>query len=576
LADARTPTERIRRALEHRAMLWVCVLLGLLIASPSLGSGLLADDVGQRAFILAKLGGQTEQPWWDMFVLVGATPEQLERMRFLGQVPWWSSSHVHIAFWRPLTAATHYVDYLLWPETPWLMHLHQLLWHGLACGLAWALYRRLASSTSAAGAAALGFTLTHLHLSAAAWLAHRNAVLVLVFALLSLLAHDRWRRDQWRLGAVLGPLALLAALLAGEMGVAVLGLLLAYALTIERVGMGRGLGTLVPYVLVLVVWRVVYDALGYGVVGSGVYVDPIAEPVRWVSGMPGRALELLVYLFGPLGRIDAAAPGRIIGAVLVMLVVAMVAARSETNVRRSLAFVASAVLLSLVPLTTSMPHDRLLVLATIGSCLAFGEVIAAALEHERKSVIVQVGALALVAIHYLLSPGASLLAASYMDRLRVSNAGYPIAESLDDTQLRRQSLVILHTPNLLLASLLSASREARGLNRPNFSWVLHAEPTADVEIRRVDARTLELHDSRGWLRGPDSSLMRSSAEPFEVGDEVDTLDFRLLVLEVSDGRPTRISVRFRASLDAPTMVVVTWTGEDFERCPGAANGCPSP
>lgn len=556
-------------------MLWVSVLLGVLVVSPALGSGLLADDFGQRAFILAKLAGQTERPWWDMFVLVGATPEQLERLRYLGQVPWWSSSHVHIAFWRPLTAATHYLDYLLWPETPWLMHLHQLVWHGLACGLAWTLYRRLASSTSAAGAAALGFSLTHLHVSATAWLAHRNAVLVLVFALLSLLAHDRWRRDQWRLGAVLGPLALLAALLAGEMGVAVFGFLLAYALTIERAGVGRGLGALVPYVLVIIIWRVVYDSLGYSVFGSGIYVDPITEPMRWLSGMPGRALELLVYLLGPPGRIDAAALGRIIGAVLVIITVALVAARSGADARRSLAFVVCAVPLSLVPMTTTTPHDRVLVLATIGSCLAFGEVIAAALDPKRWSLLTRLGALVVFVIHYMLSPTASLLVAANVDRLRVSNAGYPIAAQLDDAELRRQSLVILHTPNLLLASLLSPSREALGLNRPNFSWVLHAEPTADVEIRRVDARTLELHDPRGWLRGPDSELMRSAAEPFEVGDEIDTLDFRLRVLEVVDGRPTRISVRFRASLDEPTFAVVTWTGEDFEPCPGAGRGCPS-
>jgi hypothetical protein len=556
-------------------MLWVCVLLGLLIASPSLGSGLLADDVGQRAFILAKLGGQTEQRWWDMFVLVGATPEQLERMRFLGQVPWWSSSHVHIAFWRPLTAATHYLDYVLWPETPWLMHLHQLLWHALACGLAWALYRRLASSTSAAGAAALGFSLTHLHVSAAAWLAHRNAVLVLVFALLSLLAHDRWRRDQWRLGALLGPLAFLAALLAGEMGVAVLGFLLAYSVTIERAGVGRGLLAIAPYVLVTILWRLVWDALGYGVVGSGIYVDPITEPVRWLSSMPGRVLELLVYLLGPLGRIDSGALERIVGAVAVAIAVAVVATRPNTDARRSLAFCALAVLLSLIPLTTTVPHDRVLVLATIGSCLAFGEVIAEALDPKRKSVAIQLGAILVIAIHYVLSPTVSSWAAANVDRLRVSNGSYPIAASLDDTQLRRQSLVILHTPNLLLASLLSPSREARGLNRPIFSWVLHAEQTGDLEIRRVDAQTLELHDPQGWVRGPDSKLMRSPTEPFEVGDEVDTLDFRLRVLEVSDGRPTRISVRFRRSLEGPTLVVVTWAGEDFERCPGAGLVCPS-
>ncbi len=545
-------------------MLWVCVLLGVLMVSPALGSGLLADDFGQRAFILAKLDGEAEQPWWDMFVLVGATPEQLERMRYLGHVPWWSSSQVHIAFWRPLTAATHYLDYLLWLETPWLMHLHQLVWHGLACGLAFLLYRRWASSAIAASAAALGFSLTHLHVSAAAWLAHRNAVLVLVFALLSLLAHDRWRRDRWRPGAVWGPLALLAALLAGEMGVAVLGFLIAHALTLDPAGVRRGLASLAPYVLVIILWRVVHDALGYSVVGSGVYVDPLTDPMLWLSGVPGRMFELVVYSFGPPGRIDAAAFGRIIGAVLVISTIAMVALRGKPDVRRRLGFVACAVLLSLVPLTTTTPHDRVLVLATIGSCFAFGEVVAAALEPKLEPMWMRLGALIVVVIHYLLSPTASVLVAANFHRLRVSNAEYPIAASLDDAQLRRQSLVVLHTPNLLLASLLSPSREARGLNRPNFSWVLHAEPTPDLLIRRVDARTLELHDPNGWLRGPDSMLMRSPAEPFQVDDEVETLDFRVRILEVIDGRPTRISVRFRASLDEPAFAVVTWTGEDFE------------
>src|SRR5690606_24646436 len=148
--------------------------------------------------------------WWDMFVLVGATPEELEKARFLGLVPWWTSTNVHIAFWRPLTATTHYLDYALWPDSPWAMHLQQLIWHVVACALAWVLFRRISSSPAAGGTAALGFSLTHLHASAAAWLAHRNAVLVLVFGLACLLAHDRWRRDGWRPGAVLGPLAFAA------------------------------------------------------------------------------------------------------------------------------------------------------------------------------------------------------------------------------------------------------------------------------------------------------------------------------------------------------------------------------
>ncbi len=339
------------------------MLLGFLLASPAIGSGLLADDVGHRNFILAQLAGASDRPWWDMFVLIGASPEELEKLRFLGQVPWWTSTKVHVAFWRPLTAATHYVDYALWPDSPWLMHVHQLLWHVAACGLAWALFRRIASSRAAGGAAAIGFALTHLHMSAAAWLAHRNAVLVLVFGLACLLAHDRWRRDRWRGGAVLGPMAFAAALLSGEMGVGVLGFVIAHALVLDTAKPRGRLSALVPYLAVLLAWRGVYDSLGYGAVGSGVYLDPIAEPVAWLSAVPRRIAELLVYLFGPPGEIGRLLTWRGFGACLVLGVVALAVRASDVAHRRAFAFALLAVLLSLVPMTTTVAHDRVLVVA---------------------------------------------------------------------------------------------------------------------------------------------------------------------------------------------------------------------
>lgn len=550
--------------------MFVSIVLGVLLVSPALGSGLLADDVGQRAFILAKLAGRLEQPWWDLFTLVRATPEQLERMRSLGQLPWWTGTELQISFWRPLTAATHYLDYALWPERPWLMHLHQLGWYAVACGLAWRLFRRLASSDAAAGAAAILFAATHLHVSAAAWLAHRNAVVVLVFGLASLLAHDRWRREAWRPGAVLGPLAFLAALLGGELGVGVLGFVIAHALVLDRAARGRALATLLPYLIVLIGWRWVYDALGYGVHGSGVYVDPLHEPGLWLHTVPRRLLELMIYSLGPPGRIGANAYGRMIGAALV-LAAGAITARAEPSRRRVLGHAALGLGLTLVPLTTTVAHDRLLVLATVGSCLAFGELLDAGL--ARAQLGVRLGASVVALVHLLLSPLATVLVAANVELIKVSGAGYPIAAGLDDAKLRKQSLFVLHTPSLLTANLLASAREQQGLNRPNFTWVLHAEPSDSLELRRVDDRTLELHDPNGWLRGPDSLLMRGPAQPFVVGDEVRTLDHRLRVLEVVDGRPTRISVQLRSRLDASSFVFVSWAGDDFEPCPAAIEGC---
>ncbi|PRP97352.1 hypothetical protein ENSA7_67020 [Enhygromyxa salina] len=556
-------------------MLFLCVILGVLLASPALTSGLLADDVGQRAFILATLNGQTDAPWWDMFVLFGASPEQLVQLRYQGQVPWWTSTELHIAFWRPLTAATHYLDYMLWPEQAWLMHLHQLAWHGLACGLAWALYRRVSSSACAAGAAAIGLSLTHLHLSATAWLAHRNAVLVLVCALACLLAHDRWRRDGWWPGLVLGPLAYLAGLLCGEMGVAVLGFVLAYALTLDHATLARRAATLAPYLGVTVVWRFVYDALGYGVVGSGIYLDPVAAPGVWLAAAPGRMLELLIYGLGPPGEIGSAAIGRAAGALVVVAAIVAAGWPSQTEVRQRIAFAAIGLVLSLIPMTATAAHDRVLVVATIGSCMLFGEVLNAASDSDRQpGVGLRLGAVAMIAVHYVISPIASVVVAANVERFKVSSLPYPIASSLDDSKLRRQSLIVLHTPNLLAATLVPVSRQARGLNRPNFTWVLHAEPTAKLEVRLLDPHTLELHDPQGWLRGPDSLLVRGPAEPFAVGDQVQTLDYSLTVLEVVDGRPTRVSVEFHRPVNDPSFALVSWSGQDFELCPAAGELCP--
>ena len=107
------------------------------------------------------------------------------------------------------------------------------------------------------------------------------------------LAHDRWRRDGWRPGAVLGPLAFATALSGSEMGMGSDGLSpLAHAVTLDRAGRFRAL---MPYVGIEVVWLLIYRHLGYGVRGSGLYVDPVSDAVRFALG----ALVYLARLIAP-------------------------------------------------------------------------------------------------------------------------------------------------------------------------------------------------------------------------------------------------------------------------------------
>src|SRR5262249_58502494 len=47
-----------------------------------------------------------------------------------GAYPWWTLPEGQVAFWRPLSALTHWIDFALWPDAPQVMHGQSLLWLG--------------------------------------------------------------------------------------------------------------------------------------------------------------------------------------------------------------------------------------------------------------------------------------------------------------------------------------------------------------------------------------------------------------------------------------------------------------
>jgi hypothetical protein len=155
-------------------------------------------------------------------------------------------------FWRPVTVLTHWLDYQLWPTQTWIMHAHSLLWYG---GLAFAvalLYRRTMGAAWIAGLAALLYAIDDAHGPPVGWIANRNTVIATFFGVCTLLAHDRWRRDKWGSGAVIGPLLLAVSLLSAEAGVATCAYLLAHVLFLDGGSWRRRCLVLLPYAVVVV------------------------------------------------------------------------------------------------------------------------------------------------------------------------------------------------------------------------------------------------------------------------------------------------------------------------------------
>ena len=101
-------------------------------------------------------------------------------------------------------------------------------------------------------------------------------------------------RDGWRPGAILSPLAFLAALLAGESGIGIAPYLLGYALFLEQRSGAARLVSILPHGVIGIVWLAAYKAGGYGTSGSGFYLDPIGQPAEWFSQFLVRAPLLLL------------------------------------------------------------------------------------------------------------------------------------------------------------------------------------------------------------------------------------------------------------------------------------------
>ena len=135
------------------------------------------------------------------------------------------------------------------------------------------------------------------------------------------------------------------------------------------------LGSLAPYVAVVVVWRVVYHALGFGTAYSGVYVDAGAEPLAFLRVMPSRATYLLAaQLATPWS--DFAALWSFVSPhaernalIFCTIVVALFAALFVPLCRRDrlARFFAVGALGAVVPICSTFPADRLLWFVGVGA-----------------------------------------------------------------------------------------------------------------------------------------------------------------------------------------------------------------
>ena len=568
LREKTSRADALRRLLARPSAPWLIIGLALALSSPSLFTGLCADDYIHELMMREHPGiaGFSFRPF-DLFAFANGDPARAHQLIDEGVFPWWTDPGVVLAFLRPITSATHYLDHLLWPELPALMHVQSLAWFALLLGVVGAIYRRFMPSAWTAGLALLLYAIDDARATTVAWLANRNALVALTLALPALLAYDKWRRDGVRAGVWLGPLALLVGLFAGEAALTVVAYLVAYAIFLDDGPPRARVLRLAPYAAVVLVWRALYAYLGYGSSGSGIYFDPGRDPLGFLEAAVARLPVLLVGQFAlppadlwdiypliiPTGRWAVMRVATVVIGVLAALVVPLW--RRDPVVR----FWTTGCLLSTLLMCTTFPHDRLLNGLGIGGMALVTHIFVSILPgvHARRARWATVAAGALAFVHLGLAPLLSPYRARAMNDINRmfgrANQSVP-----NDPSITEKSVILVNPPLDPFGGYFLMYRVAAGEPRPkHLRWLTTG--VTDIRIERVDERTLRMRPADGFLSSTSQMMLRSLSRPMRLGE---TIALSGMTIEVSDlgpdGRPLEIVVRFAAKLEDPSLEWLKW------------------
>lgn len=570
--------ESIRRWLQTPRAHVPLIAAALLLSAPAISNRLALDD-----HVLALAAGHGQMP-------PGLHVTPLSPFRFTtghpvdnhalmdGGVllPWWSDPHHRNAFFRPLSALTHLLDFRLWPDAPWLMHLHSLGWFCVLLGVVAHVYRRLAPAQDerervlAMLAFAL-FAFDDAHGMTVAWIANRNALVAAALALPALSAHHRWVAQGWRPGAWLGPACFALGLCAGETALAVLGYVLAHVAVLDRASFAKRAARLLPYAAIVGAYGVLFVTLGLGSAGSGAYRDPVREPVAFAVALVHNLPVLLSAQLG-LPLADAAFWGapeayRALWLVSAATLVTIGWLCSKLlRADRIAAFHALGMLLSACAVAASVPGERLLLVVGIGGAGLVARLLLALhdrLRTDERRRAWTVAALALAGVHLVLAPlslpvrawSIELLGRA-LDRAERSIPGGP--EIADNT------VVIVNAPFDVMASYVQPARAARSAPRPRHLYWL-ASASSEIDLTSVSARTLSVRPRDGWLHTPLERHYRGRVGALRAGASVTLSDMTARVTESNAaGRPAVVEFDFPRGVRSRRTQFLRWRDGRFE------------
>ena len=589
----------IKTALEHRYFPAVLAVVTVVIMLPALKAGFIQDDMFHRTKLLRP--SELPERFYDMHLSPpdsGTLPAVLrdmyaivpsdgayEKFKDFGLIPRWSAEDFRGSNWRPLTALTHWLDYQLYPNSPALMHAHSIIWFAAVIFLVAVLYRKLLGPVWIAGLAALLYMVDDSNYFPAMWIANRNLLLSLFFSILTLLMYHRWRRQKFVYAGVAVPFLLVLSLLSTEAGIATFAYLFAYALIIDRGSWRRRALSLAPSFIVIVVWRLIYNALDYGARGSGFIIDPGSEPLRYAWAVVKRAPVLLSGQWGwqPAEMFslfsDYARRWNLLVAVAFLLLLLIVFLPLLRKNRVAL-FWFTGMMLCILPICATSPMNRNLLFAAIGAFGLTAQFIGGLFIKESwvpRSQLWRVPAwilcLTLILIHLLLAMAGRITAPRTWSF--AFDTFYSTVDVGSQPDIENKTVVVVNAPHPFLFLGLPVLRAHENKPFPQRTRIL-APGFVPLEITRTGEKTLLVKAQAGnilstetsredfrpnfvYIYDESNSLFRPEDLPFRAGERVELSRMSVEVIDVDRaGQPVEVQFRFAVSLDDPSLSWLQW------------------
>jgi hypothetical protein len=553
-------------AFSHARARLVIGCLGLALMLPYL----TVDGVGDDDFHAVGLQAQPSVPGtarapWDLYTF--ATLEHNATLMEEGVFPWWTDPELVIAFFRPLSSLSIWLDHVIWQQNDGPKHLQGLVWYALLLAALSATYRALSLSPKHAALALLLFAVDDARWMPVGWLAQRNAVLAMVPAVLALYFHHQAREQGGAWRRALAAVCLGLGLLGGEAALAICGYLAAYALVLDRGTWRARVLSLLPYAAVVIVWRAAYLYLGYGALHSGDYVDPGRDPLEFARLLPVRLPILLLGQFGapyadmweiyPLFA-PWLRPVAWLFAISV-LGLAYYLFRPLLRAHPVLRFWLLGSVLATLPACGVHPEDRMLTATALGATQLVSAFLWAVLDgtYATAKRLSQVSAGLLVLTHLVYAPITLPLRA--YDVFALDRSMLHADQSIPQgDEIRGKTLVIINPILDIYAVYWPVFRGARHGTLPeHFRWFATAE--ADVRVTRVDANSLSVAVDGGLLANAMQSAFRRADRELALGQEIrlEGVTYEVSAL-TDDGRPARFLARFDHPLESPEFVWRMW------------------